>query len=146
MNKGQKGSTQLIIARGNAAELFELIEKPLHFLAQLVLLFIIPHLLGALRLAWHDRFDALIFKHLTDGITVIRSVHDGSVKRGEGGSLMPHKRKARGIVTCSTGQDEGDPGLFLRTGGMQLGGKSAPRAAKSLGLLAAVFFRAPAAC
>jgi hypothetical protein len=33
VNKGQKSLTELVITRGNASELLELIEKPLHFLA-----------------------------------------------------------------------------------------------------------------
>jgi hypothetical protein len=72
--------------------------------------------------------------------------HNRRVERGEVGYIMPHEIEARGIVTGSTGHDQGDTRLFVRAGRMQLGGKSTPRATKSLGVLSTVFLGAPAAC
>jgi hypothetical protein len=146
VNKGQQGSTERVITRGKRAKLFELSEKPRHFLASRILLFIRNNFLGASRLAWDDRFDALLGKQLPAGIAVIALLQDRSGTRREGGEIVPHERQARGIVPCPTGHEQADASLVVRAGGRPFGGTAAPRAAQSLGVWPPVFFRAPAAC
>jgi hypothetical protein len=53
---------------------------------------------------------------------------------------VPHQLNARGIMLCPTGQDQADTRVFIGAGGLSCGDKAAPRAAKSLGVLATVFF------
>lgn len=82
-------------------------------------------------------------KHLTHGIAVLGLVQDGGVKLGEGGEGMPHQLDAWGLRPCSTGQEQADARVCIGTGGLELGGKSPPRAAQSLGVLPTVFFSCP---
>jgi hypothetical protein len=85
LNEGQKSPTELVITSSNAWELLEFVEKPFHFLAALVVFFMIGDLCATMRLAWDHGFRALIMKHLPNRIAVISLVHDGGVQLGEEG-------------------------------------------------------------
>jgi hypothetical protein len=93
VNKGQQGSTERVITRGKRAKLFELSEKPRHFLASRILLFIRNNFLGASRLAWDDRFDALLGKQLPAGIAVIALPRTAAARAGRAGKSCPTSAK-----------------------------------------------------
>jgi hypothetical protein len=97
---------------------FEFVEKPFHFLAGLVLFFIIADLFETIRLTGDHGFHTLIMKHLPDSIAIIGLVHDGCVQRGERRSVVPHQLEARGIMPRPTGQDQADTCVFIGAGGM----------------------------
>jgi hypothetical protein len=84
VNEGEKSPTELVISRRNTPEVFELVEKPFHYLAALVLCFSIGELCATIRLTGDHGFHALILKHLPNRIAVIGLVHDGCVQPGEG--------------------------------------------------------------
>ena len=50
MNKSQKGLAQFLISRGNAAKLFEVVEKPFHLLTEFVEVFILVERLSTMAL------------------------------------------------------------------------------------------------
>ena len=71
MNERHEGSAELLIARGNAAELLELVEEPLNLLAPLVLLLVIVNRFGTIRPRGNDRLNLLHPQKVTDGIVVV---------------------------------------------------------------------------
>ena len=147
MNERHEGSAELLIPRGNAAELLELVEEPLHLLAPLVLLLVIVNRLGTIRPRGNDRLNLPHPQKMTDGIAVICLVHHrGHQTRQRLRQPLPHRLEPHRVIAFSTTQHERDTGAFVGAGRVQLGGQSTPRATQSLGLLSTVFFGAPAAC
>ena len=68
MNERQKRPTELFIAGGDAAELFELVEEPLDLLTQLVLLRIMMNRLDPVRPRWDDRLNPLHGQESTNAL------------------------------------------------------------------------------
>ena len=146
MNKREERPTELVIACGNATELFELVEESLDLLAPLVPLLLVMNRLSPIRPDGNHRFDTPVGQHLTNAMTVIRLVRDRSLRCGSTGQCLPQKRESHDIMALATGQHAGHTGSFVGAGRVQLGGASTPGATQCLSLLAVVFLTAPAAC
>jgi hypothetical protein len=146
VNTGQERLAQFFIAGCNPTELFHLVEEALHFFTSLVLLSVIGHGLLAIPLGRDDGRHLPLLQVLTNPITIISFVHDYIHQLWHRRALLKEHLKDWCIMAGTTGQLKGDTGLFVKTTGMERGGKPTPRAAQSLGRLSIVFFRAPAAC
>jgi hypothetical protein len=146
MNKRQKGLAQFLIPCGNAAKLFEVVEEPLHLLAQLVEVCIIVDRLCPIALGRYHWHNVLRDEVRSDAIAVIPFVHNGMRQRRLGRHLRQHGFKDGTLMTVPCREDYGDAGAFIATAGMDFGGPTAPRAAQSLCGVSTVFFNAPAAC
>ena len=110
MNKRQESSTEFLLPRGNAAELLELVEEPLHLLAQLVLLLVIGHRLCAIRPRGNDRLNPHRPQNVTDALTVIGLVHH--CRR----QPLPHRLESPRVVALASAQHERDAGAVVGTG------------------------------
>ncbi len=146
MDKREDRPSELVIACGNATELFELVEESLDLLAPLVLFLIVMNRLSPVRPGGYHGFDALVDQRLANALAVIRLVHDRSLRCGRAGQGLPQKLAFHAIMALATRQHDGHTGSFVGTGHVQPGGEPTPGAAESLDLLATVFFTAPAAC
>ena len=146
MNKRQERPVELVVSRGNATELFELVEQPLDLLSHFVLLGIVMNHLASIRSGRDNGLNPQRCQKSADGIAVVCLVHDHRHHSRQRRHPLPHRLEPRRIVTLSPTQLERYAGAFVDAGGVQLGGQSAPRATQSLGRLSAVFFKAPAAC
>jgi hypothetical protein len=146
MNKGEERLAQFLVAGRNPAELFHLIEEPLHFLTSLIVLSVIDNGLLTIPLGRDDGRHLLLLEALADLIALIARVHDHIRQLGQGRALIQDGLKARRIMAGAAGQFKCDTGLFVKTAGVPCGGEPTPSASQSLCRLPAVFFRAPAAC
>ncbi len=146
MDKREERPSELVITCGNATELFELVEESLDLLAPLVLFLIVMNRLSPVRPGGNHGFDALVGQRLANVLAVIRLVHDRSLRCGRAGQSLPQQLASHAIMALATRQHDGHTGSFVGTGDVQPGGEPTPGAAESLGLLATVFFTAPAAC
>src|SRR5215510_7203480 len=83
---------------------------------------------------------------LSDASTVIPLVHHRMGERRLCRHLGKDGRKDGTFMTVLRRQDDRNAGAFIATAGMDFRGQTTPRATQSLCGLAAVFFKAPAAC
>ena len=145
MNKPEEVAGRLLIPRGHATVLFDLVPKALHQVAILVPLPIIRALLRAVFPRRNDCLGAAPFDVLDHVVAVVPFVADGYFHPvvGEQGLRL------RGVGLLGRRQQELNGQSQAADAGMDLGPEAAAAAAQCLFPLAACaidFFLAPAAC
>ena len=141
-------SSEFLIARGDTAELFELIKASLDEVTGLITMTIIVAWRSSIRARGNNRFGRVGLNLLHQGITVIAFIGGvPSLSRGDDG-LGIGRHGQQGIGLTHVGlfgacQGESDRVTQRINDAVNLGSETARRAAQSL---RAVFFLAPAAC
>lgn len=140
-HEGTEYNIEFVVTCSDAAEILEVMEQPLNFIASFVQLFVVrPWLLGVA--LWRHNRDALLSS-------------DGTARDGVGISFVHHYPGAplqfcspedlssfRRIPGIAGAQDEGKTCVRSRSHQMDLGRQSSSRAPERL---CALFLRAPAA-
>lgn len=141
-------SSEFLIARGDTAELLELIKESLDEVTGLITMMVIVAWRSSIRARWNNRFGRVGLNPLHQGITVIAFIGGvPSLSRGDDG-LGIGRHGQQGIGLTHVGlfgacQGESDRVTQRINDAVNLGSETARRAAQSL---RAVFFLAPAAC
>jgi hypothetical protein len=137
---GEEVSRELIIARCNRSEVFECIEEPFDEIALAIEHKIAMPLDKAIGLGRDDRLDPPLLQGQDQAIGVISLVGEEGLRF----DALQEKLCLAEVRGLARGQGEGDRIAQSIDEGVDFGGQSAPGA--SDGLVAAVFFRAPALC
>ncbi len=90
------GTREFLIARGDAAKMFGLVEEPLHLLTQLVLLPVMGKPLGAVRPGGNHGFNAPVCRLC--GVGIAGLVHDHRSRFGAVFQLRPQQLEAPGVM------------------------------------------------
>ena len=133
-------SSEFLIARGDTAELLELIKESLDEVTGLITMMVIVAWRSSIRARWNNRFGRVGLNPLHQGITVIAFIGDdglGIGRHGQQGIGLTH------VGLFGACQGESDRVTQRINDAVNLGSETARRAAQSL---RAVFFLAPAAC
>ena len=133
-------SSELLIARGDTAELLELIKESLDEVTGLITVMIIVAWRFSIRARRNNRFGRVGLNLLHQGITVIAFIGNdglGIGRHGQQGVGLTH------VGLFSARQGESDRVAQRINEAVNLGAETARRAAQSL---RAVFFLAPASC
>ena len=146
MSKCQKSLAQFLIARGNAAQLFQVVKESFDCFSHLVQIAIVVDHRRPVTLGRDDRDHGLPGQCGANVIAIIGLVHDGMGERMCGRPLNPHRVEDGTPMALALRQHQRDPVPFIDTAGMDCGGQAPATAAQSLCGLPAVFFNAPAAC
>ena len=133
-------SREFFIARGDTAELFELIKESLDEVTRLITMMIIVAWRFSIRARWNNRFGRVGLNLLHQGITVIAFISNDGLGIGR------HSQQGVGLAHVGLfgpRQSESDRVVQRINDAVNLGSETAARAAQSP---RAVFFLAPAAC
>ena len=144
MEGGKEGFGQLVVAGGDAAELFELVEEALDAVAAPIECQVVGQFLAAGRDRGNDRLKSIKGETLPDAIGVVTSVEGSRLQDVVRVEAFVEAFKLPAIVGVPRAQVEGHGAVFIDCGRVDLRAQSPARAAQSL--IGAVFFGAPAAC
>ena len=144
MDSRKEGFAQFVVARGNAAEVFELIEKTFDAVALAIARLVIGEFLTASADGGNHRFDAIVVQALADAIGVVAFIERCGLQNIVGQETVIQAFKLPAIMRVPGAQVERDAAVFINRGRMDFGGKSPARPPQSL--LGTLFFGAPAAC
>jgi hypothetical protein len=144
MESGEEGFAQLVVAGGNATEVFDLVEKAFHAVAFLVEGFVLRELFAAGAHRGNDGLHAVQGQAFADAVGVIAFVQRRRLQDVVRIKGVLQTLKLAAIMGLAFRQVKGCAATFIDRGGMNLGAQSPARAAQSL--VRAVFFGAPAAC
>lgn len=144
MDHRQKRAGILLVARGNPPEMLDPVEKALHPVALPVDCLVVGYLLLPVGFRMYDRLDAVKRQTFTNGIAVVAFVQCGGLQHVVPVQICKEFFELAAICALTGTEDQADTGYLVHAGGVDLGGKSSPRASRSL--IAAFFLGAPAAC
>src|SRR5262245_32071213 len=147
MDYSEKRLFQFFVTGRDSAELFELAEESLDFVALPVRLLVQPARRLPIRFEGYHRFGAVVSTRLPLCVSVEAFVtdnlfHVGHTRRGP----IQHRLQLRGFVRLARHHIHGDGRVFV--GGRQhnFAGETAPAATKPLLRRRPLFWDAPAAC
>ena len=139
-NGCEEVSGELVVARGDAAEVFEFVEEAFDEVALSVEVSVDGALLPAAALGWNVRSRSMVGDHPNDGLGVVAAVRHGV----GGGPQAVEQRGDEGFVGGLAGRDEQADGKASGVDHrVKLGAQSSTRTAD--GVIRAPFFP-PAAC
>lgn len=133
---------ELIVASGDASELFELVEKALDTVAAPITLLVEGRFLTATGQWWDHRFDAIAGQTLPDAMGVVAHVQAGRFQNVVSWQTLIKSFELPAIMGLPARHLEGDRTVFVDGGGVDLCAKSSARPAQSL--VATLFWGAPA--
>ena len=140
MHACQAGLAQLRIPRGHAATWFEVMKEPCDLLPSLRERFILVSRGSAMALWRYDRAQGMHDAVCSQARAVVPLLPHGMGHRRHGRPRRQHRRNDGTLRTMAGRQDERDTGACIATARRDCGRPAAPRAAQSLGGVAAVFF------
>ena len=104
MESGQEGFGQLIVAGGDAAELFELVEVALNAVAPAIEFLVVGQFLAARTDRRNHRLDAVVSQACADAICVIALVEGGGLQDIVGVKALVEGLKLPSVVGLTGGQ------------------------------------------
>jgi hypothetical protein len=141
---GAEGFGQLVVACGDAAELFELIEEALDAVAPPIEALVVGEFLAAGAEGRNNRLETIEGEALPDAIGVVTSVEGGGLQDIVRVEAFVEAFKLPPIMGLAGSQVQGYRAVLVDGGRVDLRAEAPARAAQSL--VGAVFFGAPAAC
>ena len=143
-DRSEEGFGELVVAGGEAAKLFELVEESLDAVATAVAFLVVRWFSAARAHRWNHRLDPIASEAFSDAISVVTFVERGKLQHVVGVEAFVEGFKLPTVMGLAGGQVERDRAIFVEGGGVDFRAPAPARAAQSL--VAAVFFCAPAAC
>jgi hypothetical protein len=143
-NGGEEGFGQFVVARSDAAKLFEFVEKALDAVTTPIKGFVAGRFLAAGADGRDDRFDSVQGQALANALGVVALVESGELRDVVRVEAFVKSFKLPAIVGLAGAQVEGERTVFVEGRRVDFGGEASARAPQSL--LRPVFFGAPAAC
>jgi len=144
MESGEESLAQLVVASGDTAEMFELVEKAFHAVALFIEHFVVEEFFAPRVDGRDNGFQSVPGQALADAVGIIAFVQRRRLQDIVWIEAVVKTFKLAAIMGLTFRQVKGRAAIFINRGGMDLGAQSPARAAQSL--VGAVFFGAPAAC
>ena len=135
---------KLVVARGEAAELLELVEKAFDAFALTVERRVVVKFLAPRGDRRNDRFDAIGGQAFADAVRIVAFVERGGFEHVVRVEALVEAFKLAAVVGLAGGQMEGGAAVFIDRRRVDFRAPTPARASQSL--LGAVFLGAPAAC
>ena len=144
MDCGEEGAAQFIVARGDAAEIFHLIEKAFDAITPPVAFLVVVGLLAARAHRRNDGLDTVERQALADAVGIVSFVQGRGLQNIVGIEALIQTFKLSAIMRFPWRQVEGDGTVFVERRRVDFRRETSARSPQSL--IGAVFFGAPAAC
>jgi hypothetical protein len=113
VNCCEKNFTQFVVTRGDASEIFDLIEKTLNAIALSILLFVVGDEGSSSGDRRDDRFDALVTQAFSDSVRIVAFVQDGVFKDIVGVQALGKALELPAVVGLSWCQMECHAAIFV---------------------------------
>ena len=121
MNGGEEGFGEFVVAGGEAAKLFELVEEALDPIAPAIE-FLVKGRFGAARGERRDDGgDPVVGQARADAVGIVAAVEDGRLQHIIGRKAFVEAFKLSAVVRLARGEVEGDSAVFIQGGGVDLG-------------------------
>jgi hypothetical protein len=144
MEGSEEGVGEFVVAGGEAAKLFELVEEAFDAVALAIACRIVREFFAARVEGRDDGFDPVHRQAFPDAIRVVAFVQNDRLEDIFCGQAFIERLELSAVMSVACAQVERDRAVFVDRRRVDFGGESAPRAAQSL--ITGVFFGAPAAC
>ena len=144
MDCGEEGLAQFVIARRDASEMFQLVEKALDAIAPSVAVLVVVGLLAARAHRRNDCFNTVERQAFADAIGIVTFVEGRRLQDVVGIKTVIKNFKLPTIVRFPWGQVERNATVFVDRRRVDFRRETSARSSQSL--IAPVFFGAPAAC
>ena len=144
MDGRKEGFAQFVVAGGDAAKLFEFVEKAFDAIPFAIVVLVVGDLFAACADGRDDGLDAIERQTFANAIRIVTFIERRELKDVVWRKAFVEAFKLAAIVCLSRGEVQGHAAVLVNGGRVQLGRQAPTRAAQSL--VETVFFGAPAAC
>ena len=121
MECGQESFGELVVAGGEAAKLFELVEEALDPIAPAIE-FLVKGRFGAARGERRDDGgDPVQSEAGADAVRVVAAIEEGCLQHVVSWEALVEAFKLPAVVRLARGEVEGDGAVFIQSGGVDLG-------------------------
>lgn len=120
MEGSKEGFAQFVVASGNAAEMFELIEEALDTIALPIKLLVVGDDFASSVDGWDHRLDAVISQAFPDAIGIIAFVQGGRLQDIVRIETLVETLELPAVVGVTGAQMQSHAAVFIDSGGMDL--------------------------